>query len=411
MSDPLATSPVIHRILAGPGAGKTRLLTEEIRTQLTQDLAAKAVLGITFTRRAANELKGRLRSTMRHTGAVPWIGTFHQLARRIQVELRQLPETIDLDRLIPDATARLRIGSHPPWVPGLRFIGIDEAQDLDGTQVEFLRALRAHSPEATLLLVGDPDQAIFGFRSASPRYLLDAETWFAAPTRTIVLGQNHRSAREIVETAQAILQHHAHPDAPCRHLTAARPEAHPAVREILGSSPDDEAQRIFQEIRTLLAVGVPAQEQAVLTRTRAQFNALRREAARWDIPLYTPPTDERLVGAPSRPPPSAVTLLTIHQAKGCEWTVVFLAGCQAGLIPHAAAKTREEREEERRLLYVAVTRAKQLLWLCRHDTPCPFLLPVTNGAHTLRVEERLSSPAHPGWLARLRGWWSRTIKS
>ena len=65
--------------------------------------------------------------------------------------------------------------------------------------------------------------------------------------------------------------------------------------------------------------------------------------------------------------PSAdrVSLLTIHSAKGLEFEVVFLAGCEEGIIPHISAKTNEELNEEARLFYVAMTRAKSLLYLTR----------------------------------------------
>ncbi len=60
----------------------------------------------------------------------------------------------------------------------------------------------------------------------------------------------------------------------------------------------------------------------------------------------------------------SVKLMTIHAAKGLEFACVFVAGIEETLFPNAMAiNTREELEEERRLFYVAVTRAKQRLWL------------------------------------------------
>ena len=61
----------------------------------------------------------------------------------------------------------------------------------------------------------------------------------------------------------------------------------------------------------------------------------------------------------------AVTLMTLHAAKGLEFPVVFMAGMEDGIFPHgrsiAFGVTKTELEEERRLCYVAITRAKQSL--------------------------------------------------
>src|SRR5574337_342734 len=201
MAEQIATAPAVHRVLAGPGSGKTRLLTEEIQRQLTGGLPAPSILGITFTKRAARELQSRLR-----VPTAPWVGTFHQLARRVQVDLHRLPASINLDRLIPDATELLESGMVPAWITRLRLIAVDEAQDLDPTQVDFLLVLRRHN-HATLFLVGDPDQAIYGFRQASARYLLEAGRYFSQPVQTRMLNRNHRSAQAIVGLAQEILAH------------------------------------------------------------------------------------------------------------------------------------------------------------------------------------------------------------
>lgn len=68
-----------------------------------------------------------------------------------------------------------------------------------------------------------------------------------------------------------------------------------------------------------------------------------------------------------------VKLMTIHAAKGLEFPVVFVGGLEETLFPNAMAiNTREELEEERRLFYVAVTRAKQRLWLTYANTRYRF---------------------------------------
>jgi DNA helicase-2/ATP-dependent DNA helicase PcrA len=71
------------------------------------------------------------------------------------------------------------------------------------------------------------------------------------------------------------------------------------------------------------------------------------------------------------PPVSAVSVLTLHAAKGLEWPVVFIVGCSEGLLPISYASTAAEVEEERRLLYVGVTRARDRLRLSWARSPAP----------------------------------------
>ena len=71
----------------------------------------------------------------------------------------------------------------------------------------------------------------------------------------------------------------------------------------------------------------------------------------------------RRAAAQHAPAIDGVTLASLHSAKGLEWDAVFLVGLAEGTLPTVYAKTPEALEEERRLLYVGVTRAREWLWM------------------------------------------------
>ena len=87
---------------------------------------------------------------------------------------------------------------------------------------------------------------------------------------------------------------------------------------------------------------------------------LARERENLDLPQFVAELEER-AGAQAAPAIAGVTFSTLHAAKGLEWDAVFLIGVSEGLLPISMAQTAEGREEERRLLYVGVTRARDHL--------------------------------------------------
>lgn len=119
----------------------------------------------------------------------------------------------------------------------------------------------------------------------------------------------------------------------------------------------------------------------------------------------------------------AVTLMSMHRAKGTEFDAVFLVGLEEGMVPISHADTDEEVEEERRLLYVGVTRARRWLWLTwakerpnrrgkvTRRRPSRFLYGLGPGAPTPQqggrrktADEPLPDDVDELLLARLKEW-------
>ena len=158
---------------------------------------------------------------------------------------------------------------------------VDEFQDVNLLQLDVLVGLRRLDPRLTL--VGDDAQAIYGFRGASPRFLLDADRYFEGLT-TITLDVNYRSSAPILEVANAIAA-----DAPegfCSVLQEARPVVG-ASNPLLVHCADERHQSevVTDRVLELYEQGVLLQKQAVLFRAAHHSADLELELSRRRIPF------------------------------------------------------------------------------------------------------------------------------
>jgi superfamily I DNA/RNA helicase len=95
-----------------------------------------------------------------------------------------------------------------------------------------------------------------------------------------------------------------------------------------------------------------------------------------------------------------VTLITLHASKGLEFPHVHLIGCEEGVLPHDRSKVEGTVDEERRLLYVGITRAKQTLSItwCRNRTKYGSATPCTMSSFLKELDPELTEHVNAGQL-------------
>lgn len=253
----------------------------------------------------------------------------------------------------------LRLFAHRPAIlrryrDAYRHILVDEYQDVNLAQYRLARLLA--DGHCRLAVVGDPAQTVYGFAGASADFLLGFPGEYADAT-IAPLTRNYRSSGRIVEATNVV----ALPLPYGRPLwTTNAPGPAPVLHA--ADTPADEATFVAAEVRALLdrrAVAGPA-DIAVLFRNNDQAPAVARALGERGIPHAVRRLDT------AREPGDRVRLGTIHGAKGGEWAVVFIVGLEEGLLPDGRAARGGDGPAlvaERHLAYVAVSRARERLYL------------------------------------------------
>jgi DNA helicase-2/ATP-dependent DNA helicase PcrA len=353
-------------VLAGAGSGKTRVLTARICHLIRHHgVAPHRILSVTFTNKAAGEMKDRIRQQLGEDPAGLWAGTFHSVGARIlrryapllgwsptftiydqdqslrQIKRAQEEVGIDPKRWNPkifrahvsgaknqlvspqafleehgdsfDILLRNVAKVYPAYQEGLKnhdafdfddllmrpvelleanpgiledyrarfsFLLVDEYQDTNRAQFRFLELLAGDA--ANLMVVGDDDQSIYGWRGADIRNILEFEASFPS-ARVVRLEQNYRSTETVLEAANQVIRLNV--DRKGKNLRTERKGGELiSVTETLDET--DEAIWIAGEIEARMSQepGRDFAAFAVLYRTNAQARAMEDAFRRKGLP-------------------------------------------------------------------------------------------------------------------------------
>jgi DNA helicase-2/ATP-dependent DNA helicase PcrA len=349
-------------VLAGAGSGKTRVLTHRIAYLLATGAARPGeILAITFTNKAAGEMRDRVGQLIGRSVRAMWVTTFHSAcARMLRADAERLGyskgftiyDEADSLRMLKRCLSELGVDPKrfPPrairakisgaknqlidaaayaeaqgslfeevvaeafplyekrmleanamdfddllvrtvnamerfeevrerWRRTFRHVLVDEYQDTNHAQYRLLQLLA--SEHGNLMVVGDEDQSIYGFRHADIRNILDFEQDF--PEAAVVkLEQNYRSTQTILSAANAVVEHNRQRRP--KELWTEIDGGEPLQLSELGDE-HEEARWVAAEIERLESEhGVQRSDVAVFYRTNAMSRVLEDTLVRFDVP-------------------------------------------------------------------------------------------------------------------------------
>ena len=232
-----------------------------------------------------------------------------------------------------------------------KYILIDEFQDINKSQYEIIKLI---AKSKNIFVVGDDDQSIYAFRGSSPGimkvFLKDYRR-----AKVINLDINYRSVNNIVRHSRKVIEKNI--DRFDKDLVANNKNIGKfTVKGFIDSR--DENKYIINCIRRYIKLGISLDEIAILYRTNVLPYAIISDLNKANIPFDIKESkksvnkDNRIISI------NKISLMTFHMSKGLEYKVVFIIDANDGIVPHKKSIRTGDIESERRLFYVAMTRAK-----------------------------------------------------
>lgn len=189
-------------VAAGPGSGKTRVLVHKLASLLLlEDVKHEQLLMLTFSRAAATEFKKRLISLIGNAASFVEIKTFHSYCFDLIGKIGNLE---NLENVVKNASEMINNNEVEPGKIMKSVLVIDEAQDMDKNEFALIQALIHSNDDMRVIAVGDDDQNIYEFRGSNSKYIRALIEDYGAVKYE--MEENFRSQGSIIALSNAFIE-------------------------------------------------------------------------------------------------------------------------------------------------------------------------------------------------------------
>jgi superfamily I DNA/RNA helicase len=265
---------------------------------------------------------------------------------------------------------------------------VDEYQDVNDLQIKLIELL---NPE-NLFVVGDPRQSIYGWRGSKIEHILEFQKKYQ-DCSVLQLTKNYRSNKKIVQVINSVIKPMNLPD-----LNSNKESDENSVVIVNHGNQEDEMRFI---VHSILSLKCKRNHIFVLARTNSQLDLIEPLLKKSEIDYVKRTTDYSKKSDLVKE--NQITLSTVHAIKGLEASVVYIMGANTKYFPCIASdhpvmeivkfnESYDKFDEELRVFYVAMSRAKSKLIINYHGSKTIFLDPKTssiiNNQIDLEVKEK-----------------------
>jgi hypothetical protein len=359
-------------IIAGAGSGKTTTIINKIIKMLNEDKCLPSEFLITtFTKNASKELQVRLKQKLNeYIVNQMTIGTFHSIANKYINKYNKSNNYVyncaqSYDKLLYDYLILIQTDK---YIESHKYIFIDEFQDIDEVQHNIIKILYKNA--SFLVVIGDDQQNIYTFRGSNIKYILNFVSEFNGSI--LKLETNYRCFSSIVKISNYLLSYNQNKIDKI-FIPKKINKTKIYLRVIKKSYPYNQkiVKFIIKKIQLLIENNYNISDYAIISRYKNVLNNIECELAKLNIKSVFLETEEdnkiyennkKLDYMKNR-----IILTTIHGTKGLEFKgVVFIDF-------NYIERDGSDIEEERRLYYVAITRAIYGLIIIINEIPSNFL--------------------------------------
>jgi hypothetical protein len=358
---------VSMKIIACAGAGKTTTAIKRIKYLiLEKKILPSKIMVVAFNKTAGEKLSLDIKKEFNDIDLDIDVGTIDSISKKYCDTYLKLDHFIDVGEYAYYFNKYLENGKKRKEIlDKYEYIVFDEYQDVNETYHQIV--LKFHNNGCKIIVIGDECQNIYQFRNSDLKYFREIDTKINE-VKKYEIKTNRRSTEDIVNICNQLMKKNRLEDDTTYWLkmeSDKKKYKKPIIRGYKNTV--DEIAGCVAYMSKKVNSGKTI---AIIARKNKILFSIEEELAKNNIPFYSLISDDENANI-ELDNKKGITIITIHMSKGLDWDICYLVGMHEGEIPIIRVDTEEQKKdkklidmrvgEELRLLYVAMTRAKETL--------------------------------------------------